>query len=114
MAKGLALLSEVMSYAVQGHPRWMGHSEEFWQNMGRWSGEWQTIPVFLPWEPQEQYEKAKDMTREDEVPRLVGVQYATGEEWRAITNSSRMNEVPGPKQKWYSAVNVSGGESLML
>ena len=39
------------------------------------------------------------MTREDEVPRLVGVQYATGEEWRAITNSSRMNEVPGPKQK---------------
>ena len=32
-------------------------------------------------------------------PRLEGVQYATGEEQRAITNSSGMNEVAGPKQK---------------
>ena len=29
------------------------------------------------------------MTMKDELPRLVGVQYATGEEWR---NSSRRNE----------------------
>ena len=34
-----------------------------------------------------------------------------GEELRAITNSSRKNEVAGTKQKWHSGVVVSGGES---
>ena len=42
---------------------------------------------------------------------LEGVQYVTGEEWRAITNSCRKNEVAGPKQKQRSVVGVSGGES---
>ena len=51
------------------------------------------------------------MTLEDEHTRLEGVHYATGEEWRAITNSPRKNEAAGPKQKWCSAVDVSGGES---
>ena len=37
----------------------------------------------------------KDMTPEDEPRRSEGVQYATGEEQRAITNSSRKNEVAG-------------------
>ena len=44
----------------------------------------------------EQYEKAKDRALKDELPRLVGVQYATGEEWR---NSSKKNEEAKPKQK---------------
>ena len=43
----------------------MGHSEKFWQNV-HWRREWQTTPVFLSWEPHEQYEKAKYMTLEDE------------------------------------------------
>ena len=52
------------------------------------------------------------MTTEDEpFPRLEGVQYATGEEQRAIINSSRKNEVAGPKQKWHSGMDVSGSES---
>ena len=38
------------------------------------------------------------------------VQYATGEEQRAITNSSTSNEVAGPKQKLLSVVDVSGTE----
>ena len=50
------------------------------------------------------------MTPEDELPRLEGVQYATGEEWRAITNSSRKNEVAGPKWKQHSVVDMFGGE----
>ena len=41
----------------------------------------------------------KGITLEDETPRLEGVQYATGEEQRATTNSSRRNGVIGPKQK---------------
>ena len=35
------------------------------------------------------------MTLQDEPPRLVGAQYATGEEWR---NNSRKNEETEPKQ----------------
>ena len=55
--------------------------------------------------------RQKDMTLEDEPSRLESVQYATGEEWRVITNSSRKNEADGPKQKWCSMVNMSGGKS---
>ena len=36
----------------------------------------------------------KDMTLKDELPRSVGVLYATGEKWR---NSSRKNEETEPK-----------------
>ena len=43
--------------------------------------------------------RQKDKTPEDKPLRLEGVQYATGEEQRAITNSSRKNEAAGPKQK---------------
>ena len=42
--------------------------------------------------------RQKGMIQEDEHLRLEGVPYATGEELRAITNSSRKNEVAG--QKW--------------
>ena len=93
---------------MQGHPRWMGPSEDFWQNVVHWRRKWQTTPVFLPWEPQK---RRKDMTPEDESPSLEGVQYASGGEWRAITNSSRKNKVVGTKQKCRSVVDMSGSES---
>ena len=38
----------------------------------------------------------KDRTLKDELHRLVGVQYATGDQWR---NNSRKNEETEPKQK---------------
>ena len=50
------------------------------------------------------------MTLQDEYPRLEGVQYATVEEQRAITNSSSKNEVAGPQCNPHSVVDVSGGE----
>ena len=49
--------------------------------------------------PTDSTKRQKDMTMEDEPPWLEGVQYATGKEQRAITNSSRKNEVAGSKQK---------------
>ena len=55
--------------------------------------------------------RQKSLIPEDEPPWLEGVQYATGEEQRAITNSSRKNEAAGQKQKQHSVVDVSGGES---
>ena len=57
--------------------------------------------------------RQKDMTLEDVSPRLTGIQYATGEEWRAITNSFRNNEVAGPKWKLHSVVDISGGGSII-
>ena len=42
--------------------------------------------------------RQKDMTP-DETPRMDHFQHITGEEQRAINNSSRKNEVAGPKRK---------------
>ena len=47
------------------------------------------------------------MTLKDELPRSVGAQYATGEEWR---NNSRKNEEAEPKRKQW-VVYVTGDES---
>ena len=40
--------------------------------------------------------RQKDRTPKDELPRSVGAQYATGDQWR---NNSRKNEETEPKQK---------------
>ena len=96
-----------MSHSVQGHPRWMGHGREFWQNAVHWRREWQTTSVFLPQEPHEQYGSANRYDMIDEFARSAGVQYGTGEEQR---NSSRKNKEAEPKRKRCSAVDVSDGE----
>ena len=56
----------------------------------------------------EQYEKAKDRALKDELPRSVGAQYATGDQWR---NNSRKNEEMEPKQKQHPVVDVTGDGS---
>ena len=55
-------------------------------------------------------QKKKDMTltRKDELPRLVGTQYTTGQEQR---NSSRRNEEAEPKWKQHPVVDVTGDTS---
>ena len=47
----------------------------------------------------------KDMSLNDEFPRSVGAQYATGDQWR---NNSRKNEGMEPKQKQHRVVDVTG------
>ena len=49
--------------------------------------------------------RQKYRTLKDEVPRLVGAQYATGEEWK---NNFRKNEEMEPKQKQHPVVHVTG------
>ena len=44
----------------------------------------------------------------EELPRSVGVQYATGDQWR---NNSRKKEGMEPKEKQYPAVDVTGDRS---
>ena len=54
--------------------------------------------------PMNSMKRQKDMTLKDELPRSVGAQCATGEEWR---NNSRKNEEMEPKQKQHPAVDVT-------
>ena len=49
--------------------------------------------------------RQKDRTLKDELPRLVGAQYATGDQW---INNSRKNEEMKPKQKQHTVVYVTG------
>ena len=44
----------------------------------------------------------------DELPRSVGAQYATGDQWR---NNSRKNEGMEPKQKQHPFVDGTGDKS---
>jgi len=60
--------------------------------------------------PMNSKKRQRDITA-DEPPRSEDVQYATGEEQKVITNSSRKNGTDGPKQKRCSVVGVTGGES---
>ena len=52
--------------------------------------------------------KQKDRTLKGELPRSIGAQYATGDQWR---NNSRKNEEMGPKQKQHPVVDVTGDRS---
>ena len=52
--------------------------------------------------------RQKNKMLKDELPRLVGAQYATGEDWR---NNCRKNGETEPKQKQYRAVDVIGDGS---
>ena len=54
------------------------------------------------------FSRQKDRTLKDELPRSVGAQYATGDQWR---NNSRKNEGMEPKQKQYPVVDVTGDGS---
>ena len=49
-----------------------------------------------------------DRILKEELPRLLGAQYATGDQWR---NNSRKNEGMELKQKQYPAVDVTGDGS---
>ena len=54
--------------------------------------------------PMNSMERQKDRTLKEELPRPVGVQYATGDQWRS---NSRKNEEMEPKQKQYPVVDVT-------
>ena len=52
--------------------------------------------------------RQNDRILKEELPRSVGAQYATGDQWR---KNSRKNEGMEPKQKQYPAVDVTGDRS---
>ena len=52
--------------------------------------------------------RQNDRILKEELPRSVGAEYATGDQWR---NNSRKNEGKEPKQKQNSVVDVTGDRS---
>ena len=58
--------------------------------------------------PMNSMKRQNDRILKEELPRSVGAQYATGDQWR---NKSRKNEGLEPKQKQYPAVDVTGERS---
>ena len=58
--------------------------------------------------PMNSMNRQNDRILKEELPRSVGAQYTTGDQWR---NNSRKNEGMGPKQKQCPAVDVTGDRS---
>ena len=58
--------------------------------------------------PMNSMKRQNDRILKEKLPRLVGVQYPTGDQWR---NNSRKNEGMEPKQKQYTVVDVTGDRS---
>ena len=58
--------------------------------------------------PMNSMKKQKNRTLKDELPRSVGAQYATGDQWR---NNSRKNEGMEPKEKQHPVMNGTGDRS---
>ena len=58
--------------------------------------------------PMNSMKKQNDRILKEKLPRSVGAQYATGDQWR---NNSRKNEEMEPKQKQKPDVYVTGDRS---
>ena len=80
-------------------------SEKTWS-----TGEGNGKPLQYPCleNPMNSTKRQKGRTLKDELPRSVGAQYATGNQWR---NSSRKNEEMEPKQKQGPVMDVTGDGS---
>ena len=58
--------------------------------------------------PLKSMKRQNDRILKEELPRTVGAQHATGDQWR---NNSRKNEGMEPKQKQYPVVDVTDDRS---
>ena len=80
-------------------------SDKMWST-GEGNGK--PLQYFCLENPINSMKRQKDRTLKDELPRSVGAQYATGDQWR---NNSRKNEETEPKQKQHPAVDMTGDGS---
>ena len=86
----------------------MGHEESSDKIWSTGEGSGKPLRYSCLENPMNSMKRQKDRTLKDELPRSVGAQYATGDQWR---HNSRKNEGMEPKQKQYPVVDVSGDES---
>ena len=77
--------------------------ESFDKTWSTGEGNGKTLQYSCLENPMNSVKRQKDMTLRDELPRSVGAQYATGEEWR---NNSKKSEETEPKQQHHPVVDV--------
>ena len=80
-------------------------SDKMWST-GEGNGK--PLQYFCLENPMNSMKRQNDRILKEELPRSVGAQYATGDQWR---NNSRKNEGMEPKQNQYLAVDVTGDRS---
>ena len=92
-----------------------GPNQDGWGMVERSDGMWSTgegngkpLQYCCLENPINSMKRQNDRILKEELPRSVGVQYATGDQWR---NNSRKNEGMEPKQKEYPAVDMTGERS---
>ena len=83
----------------------MERSERMWST-GEGNGK--PLQYSCPEDPMNSMKRQNDRILKEILPRSVGAQYATGDEWK---NNSSKNEGMEPKQKQYPAVDVTGDRS---
>ena len=97
-----------LGHAEWGHPRRAGHG---WRGLTEWStgeGNGKPLQYSCLKNPMNSMKRQNDRILKDELPRSVGVQYATGDQWR---NNSRKREGMEPKQKQHPIMDVTGDRS---
>ena len=97
-----------LSHAVYGHPDgWVmvERSDRMWSS-GEGNGK--RLQYSCLENPMNSIKRQNDRILKDELPRSVGAQYATGDQWR---NNSKKNERMERKQKQCPVVDVTGDRS---
>ena len=97
-----------LSHALWGHPRWAGMVERSDTMWSTGEGKGKPLQYSCLENPMNSMKRQNDRILKEDLPRSVGAQYATGDQWR---NNSRKNEAVEPKQKQYPAVDVTGDRS---
>ena len=91
-----------------GNPRWqvmVERSDRMWSTR---EGNGQPLQYSCLENPMNSMKRQNERTLREELPRSVGAQYATGDQW---INNSRKNKGMEPMQNQYPAVDVTGDRS---
>ena len=91
--------------AMQNRQVMVERSDRMWST-GEGNGK--QFQYFCLENPMNSMKRKNDKTLKEELPRSVGAQYATGDQWR---NNSRKNEEMETKQKQHPVVDVTGDRS---
>ena len=91
--------------ATQDGQVMLERSDRMWST-GEGNGK--PLQYSCPENPMNSVKRQKDRILKEELPRSVGAQYATGNQWR---NNSRKNEELEPKKKQHPVVDVTGDRS---
>ena len=97
-----------LSHAMWGYPRRVGMVERSDRMWSTGEGHGKPLQYSCLGNLMNSMKRQNDRIPKEELPRSLGAQYATGDQWR---NNSRKNEAMEPKQKQYPVVDVTDDRS---